>query len=113
MKFTQHSFAPGRNTIPYPTLDCSEPTFLGPRLDRADFEDTLFAILDGEQQLDYVADVTESDAWWRSVISRLEADLENQTDPVDRLPAPARPLPEPIAPSPNRDRQLTLPPTEE
>ncbi|YCM46149.1 hypothetical protein V2O64_08970 [Verrucomicrobiaceae bacterium 227] len=100
-------------SVPYLTLGSSQPTFLGPPLGRADFEDALFAILDGEQQLDYVAAVTESDAWWRSLISRLEADLENQTDPLDQLPTPGPPLPGPIAPSPNRGRQLTLPPTEE
>jgi hypothetical protein len=81
--------------------------FLGPPLTRADFEDTLFAILDVEQQLDYAATATEKEAWWQSVISRLEADLESQTSPAAQLPLP---LPPPVVPSQGRNRRLQLPP---
>lgn len=81
------------------------PQFLGPPLTRADFEDALFAILDVEQQLDYAATATEKEAWWQSVVSRLEADLESETSPVEHLPPPAT-----STPSQGRDRQLQLPP---
>lgn len=89
----------------YRTLASDLPVFLGTPLSRPDFEDHLFAILDGEQQLDYVAATTEADAWWRSVISRLEADLDSGTNPSDRLPSPQP------SPAPNRGRTLTLPPS--
>lgn len=84
------------------------PQTLGPPLSRADFEDALFAILDVDQQLDYAATATEKEAWWRSVVSRLEADLESHTSPAEQLPPP--PPPEPVAPSRGRDRHLQLPP---
>lgn len=92
----------------YPLFQGDVPQLLGPPLSRADFEDALFAILDVEQQLDYAATATEKEAWWRSVVARLEADLESQTSPAEQLPPP--PPPEPVAPSRGRDRQLQLPP---
>ena len=88
-------------------IDRAEPArLLGPPLARADFEDALFAILDVEQQLDYAATVTEKEAWWRSVVSRLEADLENHTTPLPSLPHP----PLETSPSTGRGRTLQLPP---
>lgn len=99
---------------PYLVLGTKHPVYLGPPLTKRDFEDQLFAILDGEQQLDYVAATTEAEAWWRSLISRLEADLESQTNPVDDLPSPHAPepsVPDAVVPSPNRGRALVLPPS--
>lgn len=92
---------------PYSTAFHDAPRFLGPPMTRADFEDALFAILNVDQQLDYAASVTEKEAWWNSVISRLEADLESQTSPTGQLPTPPPPT---SAPSQGRDRQLQLPP---
>jgi hypothetical protein len=87
------------------SLANDSPLLLGPPMTRADFEDALFAILDVEQQLDYAASVTQKEAWWQSVISRLEADLENQTSPSGHLSSESEP-----APSQGRNRQLQLPP---
>ena len=89
----------------YPLYQSDAPQFLGPPLTRADFEDALFAILDIEQQLDYAATTTEKEAWWQSVVSRLEADLDHQTSSAKHLPPPATPVP-----SQGRDRLLQLPP---
>jgi len=90
----------------HPLIEGEPARFLGPPLTRADFEDALFAILDVEQQLDYAATATEKEAWWRSVISRLEADLESQTSPAAQIP----PSP-PVTPSQGRNRKLQLPPS--
>ena len=96
---------------PYQVIREESPRHLGPPLTRADFEDALFAILDVDQQLDYAATVTEKEVWWNSVISRLEADLENQTSPVNQLPTPLAPEPpSQLAPSQGRDRLIPLPP---
>ncbi len=71
---------------------------LGPPLSRAAFEDHLFSLLDGEQQLDYAASIAERDAWWSDIISRLESQLEAETSPNHDLPSPSPsppPTPEP------------------
>ena len=68
---------------------------IGPPLTRAAFEDYLFSLLDGEQQLDYAASIAEREAWWADIISRLESQLEEETSPVEGLPVPP--------PSPSQD----------
>ena len=74
-----------------PNTSANSP--LGPSLLRSDFEDQLFALLDGEQQLDYAASVAEREVWWSNIIARLEADLENHTSPEEDLPASSGPTP--------------------
>jgi len=87
---------------------------LGPKLSRASFEDHLFSLLDEDQQLDYAASVVEREIWWSSIISRLEEDLENQTNVRDHLPPPgAHDPPEepedvPIEPQPSGHRGRNL-----
>ena len=66
--------------------NASANSSLGPPLLRSHFEDQLFALLDGEQQLDYAASVAEREVWWSNIIARLEADLENHTSPEEDLP---------------------------
>jgi len=73
-----------------PNASANSP--LGPPLLRSYFEDQLFALLDGEQQLDYAASVAEREVWWTDIIARLEADLENQTSPEENLPASPKPI---------------------
>ena len=70
-----------------PNASANSP--LGPPLLRSYFEDELFALLDGEQQLDYAASVAEREVWWSDIIARLEADLAHQTSPEEDLPAPS------------------------
>jgi hypothetical protein len=72
-----------------PNTSANSP--LAPPLLRSDFEDQLFALLDGEQQLDYAASVAEREVWWSNIIARLEADLENHTSPEEDLPASSGP----------------------
>ncbi|MBC8148801.1 hypothetical protein OAF84_01485 [Akkermansiaceae bacterium] len=72
-----------------PNASANSP--LGPPLLRSHFEDQLFALLDGEQQLDYAASVAEREVWWSNIIARLEADLENHTSPEEDLPASSGP----------------------
>ena len=74
-----------------PNASATSP--LAPPLLRSDFEDQLFALLDGEQQLDYAASVAEREVWWSNIIARLEADLENHTSPEENLPASSGPTP--------------------
>jgi len=83
---------------------------LGPKLSRASFEDHLFSLLDEDQQLDYAASVVEREIWWSSIISRLEADLENQTNVQDQLPSPETydSPEEPIEPQPSGHRGRNL-----
>ena len=71
----------------HPTASANSP--VGPPLLRPEFEDRLFSLLDGDQQLDYAASVAEREVWWSDIIARLEADLDRQTSPEVDLPAPA------------------------
>ena len=71
----------------HPTTSANSP--VGPPLLRPEFEDRLFSLLDGDQQLDYAASIAEREVWWTDIIARLEADLDQQTSPEENLPAPA------------------------
>ena len=55
----------------------------GGALTRRDAEAGIHEILDADQQGEMIESIAEKDLWWSEVISRLEEDLAQSTDPGD------------------------------
>ncbi|MGJ8698238.1 MAG: hypothetical protein ACSHYF_18095 [Verrucomicrobiaceae bacterium] len=82
--------------LPFPTGKHGRFELLGPPLNAADFEAGLASLLSPDQSLIRAAEHAERDAWWTSIISRLEDDLPREElsdqSPPSSSPAGSRNL---------------------
>jgi len=75
-------------------------------LSRRSADKELLEFLDSEQRLEMEIEAARADAWWANVITRLEQDLVESTEPGAAVPAPALdeepPAPKEDPPAPSR-----------